>query len=409
MAASPRPSTAPAATSMERRSSSSCGRAAIAAIEEEEEDEASDDGGDPEPLLANASSTLYGLQNTWREERRSELNRLCRDLERSYGLAPSAGLLDEIMTPRPECSNVTESSLGGEPEPEVDSRGPESAEEELDEKADAVCAAAAAQLESIKELRCQVQERLQTPTADAMRLRTVPPAEDGTAGEAAALPASLESPADEDAKRLAALRLDVEHLKVKATEPTEQSLLEVAECEDQIRAQHASVLETKPISELAALDQWIHDMKKFCRDPAGTSKRSASPSRRCGANGVLSNRAMAEIAEARMDSSVQKDHEESCCSPSGGSPTASRLRGSKLQSSGSPSRATKKASSLLSPTASSSGRATVATPLNGRGAASPSQKGNEEKSAVEQQLDDILSEFDEIDRIHSHICKLTRG
>jgi len=413
VAASPRPSTAPAASSVEHWSSTTPVVATLVASPEEDEDDLSDCNEDPEPLLENASTTLYSLQNSWRDERRAELGRLCRDLEASYGLKPAAELLDEILALRPESSDVTESSAAGgmlavdspeaaEPEPEADAgetRSPE--EEELDSEADAICAAAAQQLESVKELRRQLKECRQTPVGDAADSRVLFPAEAATAA------GDMEGAADQAAKRLAALRWEVDKLKVKATEPTEQSLLHIAECQDQIRAEHGDVLQTKPISELTALDDWIQGMKKFCRDTAGTAAGPAQlPRARASPACTPSRQAMAQIAEARATEwAAQQEHEGSCRSPSSGSPTA-HLHAAKPQRRGcSP----KKASSLLSPTASSTGRATVATPLNGRVSVSPSSGAKEEKSAVEQQLDEILHEFDEIDRIHSHVCELVRA
>jgi len=421
--ASPRPATAPAASGLERRSpiifrDRPTTSALCAAIEEDEEDDLSDYGADPEPLLTNASTMLYQLQNTWREERRTELGQLCRELEMAYGLKPSAGLLDEILTPRPQCSDVSESSAaaslpgadpsdtsgaeGTEPEPEAEGSGDPNAEE-TDNSAEAVCRAAAHQLVCIQELRRQL-ERRRASAADAAESRA-PLADDAAVGEVAV--AGLSGDGAEDAQRLAALRREVEELRVKATEPAQESQIHIAKCEDQIRAQHGAVLEITPISELSALDKWIQDMKKFCRDTAGTSQCPSLPSRcaQSSTTGALSKKTMAQIAESRaVDwATQQKDYGNPCVSPSSGSPAA-RLRFAKPQGTGT---SPKRASSLLSPTASSSGRATVATPLNGGRAPTSSSSGpKEDKSAVEQQLDEILSEFDEIDRIHSSICKL---
>merc|ERR1712039_355000 len=249
-------------------------------------------------------------------------------------------------------------------------------------------------------------------------------------GAEAPTPSSPSTAAKEqtDAERLVVLRREIERLKAKQL----QQQLKNQQQNDQSKAGSAaaspvaaSTLQGKAFSggmaspEFQALNKWIQDMKLLTSTGvSGCSTAASSRSNGFQKNSPTTKKDMARIAEARAMAWASEDQRVTSSSPKAPSPKSPTVNAR----SGCPSPLSKsvaqmvdraRPASLSSPTgATSSSRSPVAKDTGNTGGigssrvastTSPSSAADPGRNATELQLDDILHEFDEIDRVYDAI------
>jgi len=372
-----RPSTAPATAGMFPASPSA---AAGAGGEDEEELDDDDVEQDSATVLAEASEVIDELQRGWAEEHRLEVERLWRQLEKDYGLPP--GEIPDVLAlgshGAPEYPGVASSAHVEDDTPFVVSAaeaaaGPEAGSARIPstamldmEQSTRVVDAAAQQLEAVRRLRQALEHR---PSSEAAAVPQSPAAV--RAGE-------------EDSERLGALRREVERLKTRqCSEPAPPT---------SCPGNPAPVAGSAPSTamDFTALNQWIEDVKLISEGVANDCRHPSSPSRlHCSRGTPKSRKAMAQIAEERAIAAMSGTGKGSLPV----SPSTRKGHKPAVQDDGDQ----RPMAAAPAPAAGKPGAAT-----------SPSGGAGREQAAMEQQLDDILGELDEIDRIHAGICKLTQ-
>jgi len=418
----PRPLTAPACAGhapFAALTRSTSGVAPEAVDERESEVEAQEEEAeeeDPRAVLDEASTMLYQLQNGWAEERRQELSRLARQLEEEYGVSAPAEDEQEalwMMDFRNSADGAAPSSPTGGSSKVLEACVADPEDETCE--ADAMVDAAARQLEAVRLrlLRRQEQQRQGTLAIPSSPSRSAAAAGAADRATRAAAPAGGRE-ADADEERMAGLRQELELLRAREREP--QAPLSPAPASDAVDVNGAPVpsvgLGSGHVgSELTALNEWLEDMRLLVgsggsaagslpRSPASASagvgvlRSPVSPSgaRSPAAPLSPSKREMARMAEERAMEWA-----------SGGQARGSsrkRVDGAK----GSLGAVLSPALCGVSPRKSLGSR----PPASPMAVASPPPGGpRREKLAVEVELDAILGELDEIDRIHDGICRLT--
>jgi len=301
---------------------------------------------------------LYHLQNSWPAERRQAIQQLWNELEEVYGTKPPYSVLQSLLT------SGIRNNLGDEAKyssfnPKTRRKGAAQYKEdtEAEESADALVYAAARDLEQARQLR----QRLEAAHKE------------GHEGTAPSNDFATEANT-EDSERLQALRKDLERLK-QAEAVLEQPAPDTKIETDDVRYWNLDA----GMAEPEELHRWMQGMQLL----SAVNTPSCSPSSRRTCSGdakkaPLSKKEMANIAEARA-----------------------------MEWAGSP---THKSPSLkvASPQRKALQRVCTDTPVHGTadGTTSAVDQSSSD-SAMLKQLDDILGELDEIDRIHDSICKFT--
>lgn len=425
---------------------------AVVVEREEEEDAFSEADGDPANLLTDASTMLYQLQNTWSGERRAELERLKHQLQESYGFAVPNEMLEALLNSRIAGDAAARGDImpGG---PEA-AAGPEAAvpagtETEIEAEAEAVVECAIRELAAARELRQALEERQRVRCANL------------AGSEAEALVAEVRQPVavgdlerplaqdKADAERLAVLRREVERLKAKQQQQQQQqcSDLESSNLEAGSPSSRGSApphLHRRTVaSNFEALDKWMEDMKLLASS-AGCGRAVASKVSSPKNGSPPSRKAMAQVAEAKaLEWAAEHGRSGSFrSSPSGISPTGSpsgispkgyvlpskKTMAQVLETGGasagsSPSGAGSSRGfaakvpeghvTIRSPTGMSSRAGTSGIALATSVSPSSTRAGAYDaatcKASTEMQLDEILQEFDEIDRVYDGICRLSHG
>eukprot|EP00927_Polykrikos_kofoidii_P036069 TRINITY_DN30498_c0_g1_i1.p1 TRINITY_DN30498_c0_g1~~TRINITY_DN30498_c0_g1_i1.p1 ORF type:complete len:561 (+),score=123.38 TRINITY_DN30498_c0_g1_i1:127-1809(+) len=465
--------------------------APVATIQDEQEEEDHDEfDANPSEMISQASMLLYQLQNTWLEERRSEVGALWQSMEEKYGMT----------LPREQAESLFTSFRGGG-DVEVEGDGSLStadqsttaassaaafASDGADEfvessaaataQADITIESAAGDLERVRALRQLVEDRI---SSSACGVPTVSSAFGSTSGATswASKPqkstARAGSMATNDAQRLAQLHKELAQLRtlahrspspeLGATEDSfGQSAVPASFANSPFAAPHegvgtptcadssksvgaitcsrsagrptpAELCQPAPHQDefekkLAALSQWVEDVREIadgpCTDGGGAAGEGAwrqppTPLRRGNAaahksSPQLSKREMARIAEERaMGCSGVTDgsglesgfaNTGSCWrrakkspvrTPQAGSSTGKKGGIGAMVFSSSGGALTGGARTQVSPT---SAAADKKEPLL------PEETATDTRSAMERELDAILAECDEIDRIHDGIC-----
>lgn len=380
------------------------------AAEDPDHAEEEDDEDDPDSVLAKASTMLYQLQNTWVEDRRAEIDTLWKQLEWQYGVDVSReGDEYASIFASGSGAEVTEASDSAAPGAEPPAMQDDEAAREADQNLDA----ARAQLQSARSLRSRIEKAL---TEDS-----------GVERESD--PACLE--VVEDDNKLTYLRREVERLQEAlqrpppAVEDTGHSGASGTE---------GAMVSSELTGSLSALSRWVEDMERISSTSAGhwsTSAaeqavgRSLSPPRsnnqrretsstqrqlptplrssRTGfGSSPTSKRELARIAEERAmewaASGKPSPLKASCKSPSGANGSPQTTKGGLLRPT-----ATIIAAVSAEATQTLSPKAVDAVGMRSE-PSFPSAK--KEPDDMARQLDEILSEFDEIDRIYeSSLCK----
>jgi hypothetical protein len=140
-----------------------------------------------EETLARASAVLHQLQHTWVEERKQAIDDLWQQLEQEYGVTPSRELLDSLDGNGGCRETAGESTTS----PSVSERAPDGALELAAADAASAAAEAAAdqitknaskQLESVKALRCRLEAaRISDNSPVGAPLDTLPTSRPATA------------------------------------------------------------------------------------------------------------------------------------------------------------------------------------------------------------------------------------
>jgi hypothetical protein len=355
-------------------------------------------------VLEEASSVLHGLQTGWQEERQDEISRLWSQCEAEYGFVLSR---DVPGTPALGSLRATagygasgmfgslSSSSGAYPTPcEVPTAT--AVESHAEVEADAVTEAARKDLEATRELRRSIEMKLANKS-------------DGEASELKALKQRAAGEAKIEGRRLSDLRMDVERLRSKAAQ------MSTADAVATPAATAALEVSEQMAPENGALDDWMEDLRSLCRE-AGEDIRTphlasreqsravASPMRIRTATGVRSpNSVLSPPHSPSKKDMVQLAEQRAIEWAAGQHSARDRVSSSPRLKSGqsSPSRSPKK-----SPLANRGGL--LGAPLiSGTSELSPAAR--EPASAAERQLDDILAELDEIDRIHDDVCMLAHS
>lgn len=330
-------------------------------IDEESVEDDDEEHQDPSTVCDSASTMIYQLQNCWTGERKEELDALWQHLEAEYQMKLDMGqdalatVLEDFDAPSGEGSN------------EVD--GAKADDIDVD---DVAVDESARQLTASREKRRQIEAQLSSTKGQLSHLLVGadrPPLE--------TLP--------EDDYRLTSLRRDLEQLKLKAEANAVAATPAAADPAEPAPAVQLSSVCTgvglSSVAEFGALGKWMEELQLLNHEPPQASARNSSPSRKAAG---LSKQAMAQIAESRalQWSATQGGKESSptlaCCVGRG----PEQLRGESLGDAGYPG-------GKLD--ASMHGK--VSTPSSATDLAS--------------QLDAILAEFDDIDRIHADLCQLT--
>lgn len=294
---------------------------------------------------------IYGLQNSWREERHAAVSQLWRQLEREYGEAPS------------EVPSALLAGGGDDGEPAADDseasadadallRGAAEEAAERTAESEAAIEAAARDLEEARALRRRMEEDQQ---ARRERASGRPLSLQGSFRAGCRVGARSQQEEEEEDRRLCALRLEIERMRAnldaqeaEAAVPPTTSAATGAEEAPYPEAFSASAPAVDAAHDLGALGRWVEDLRFLS---AGVES---------GEDGTFAL-ATGHVAETEPES----------LSTLGEGMSGLRLAGRHP----------------VSP-----GRSTECQPT---------------RSAVEAQLDDILAEFDEIDRIHAGVCRLT--
>lgn len=382
---------------------------ALSTSVDDAESEVEEDAG---TLLQEASSMLQQLQNGWDEERRSEIDQLWRECEADYGMnlsreAPGAPTLGSL---RARAGYGAAGLLGGvrsgaaAEEPSVDATAsaavpPESPEEI---EADMTAEAAKRDLEKARELRRRIEAKLAASPGEAL--------EATAAANALKQRAAQEDKAD--ARRLARLRTEVERLRAQAQ--TTANVASTGSGSEVTSSGEATAVPTSTAAaamaavdlngpELLALDEWMEDLRVLRSDMSAVDseggqrqmKAVASPMRVRNPTGLRSPRsARLSPPSSPSKKDMARVAEQRAMEWAAGQPSPPRAGQPK---SGQPSpRRTPK-----TPMLSTRGELLA----SGYPEAGPGSLNS--TSAVERQLDDILNELDEIDRIHDDVCMLS--
>lgn len=331
-------------------------------------------GRDPAELLAAASGLVKLLQHDWAEERRQEVEQLWHQLEADYGFelprdAPGTPLVGSLRGSigaerdlgKLSSSEGIDASAVGCHGPELANEVPHGAEMEA---ADAMVAAAARDLQAAQVLRRRLEAELEASPSSA---------------EEEARPCRREDPtAKADAARLASLRREVELLRAQAAAEPEAARWKSQQALGTAVAAAAAASTKAP--ELQALEQWMEG----CRLLGSLAQGD------CTSNPLRRLREVASPARARTSGSS-----DATSSPSPGRSPAKQQPQQQEQHADLEVAVAQDATAVPPSTA---GGKIAESAANGD-ACRP-------MSAVEQQLDEILGELDEIDRIHDDVCTL---
>eukprot|EP00929_Paragymnodinium_shiwhaense_P002391 TRINITY_DN102619_c0_g1_i1.p1 TRINITY_DN102619_c0_g1~~TRINITY_DN102619_c0_g1_i1.p1 ORF type:complete len:478 (-),score=101.65 TRINITY_DN102619_c0_g1_i1:58-1491(-) len=388
-------------------------------------EEEEDDNLDEEGLLAKASTMIYQLQHkSWLEDRRSEVEGLWKQLEERYGVKVSgetahtlqmldAELQAELQGGGAAISGAACSSAGQAEPADSSVPSPDDDAEEL-EAAGSVLDASAEQLEAMRRLRSAVEARLQQhpPSLE-------PGSTCGGGYPEAASPARRPSTADE--RRLESLRADVERLREASSNSESVSTTLPDDSPGDLLPVVAPSVAGEGDSLLPALEQWVEDMRWLTMagalpgDGSTVVGKAAQPPvrdaptplrRGPGSCSPLSKKELARVAEERaMDWAAAKA--SSCGSPTKAafpkSPNAAAttpVMGKRGLASPLSSRKLQNGSPLLTSLVVSAGGSPKGATADKHGE-SPARP----QTAMEAQLDDILKECDEIDRIHEGLLR----
>jgi hypothetical protein len=353
-------------------------------------------------LLSEVGTVLHDLQSRWAEERESEIQRLWHQMEAEYELSlprcdpgtpalgslraragtGAAGFLSGTTRDRQE-EGISTGDCGASPD-----------EFSAEVEADVVTEAARRDLESAQELRRSVEARLASSSAEAVSETNVPAPDIG---------------AEDDVARLTQLRQSVERLRARAEEfPALSRPLVGAEGSGSDTAEVPPMSTVATLGEMieladppfSALDDWIEDLRMFnsgvWKNHSTQPRAVASPQRNRNPNSLRqpaslrsppaspSKKEMARVAEEKA--MVWNSGQRNGLTP--------RLKAEQPSPCRTPKTTLQAARGGLLP----------------RGPSSPSahdQAHAQPISTVESQLDDILKDLDEIDRIHDDVCMLS--
>mmetsp|Transcript_56005 Transcript_56005/g.133439 ORF Transcript_56005/g.133439 Transcript_56005/m.133439 type:complete len:496 (-) Transcript_56005:39-1526(-) len=368
-----------------------------------------EDEEDVPAMLERASTVLHQLKHAWREEREADLDQYWRGMEEFFGQrldrSPASRLIGEAAVAADDSIEDCDS----QDEAEVIRKELQEAEE----FADAAEKLVLEQVEATRALREELERKLQHAV---------------TLESATALGTSTASAAIEEDLRLQSLRQEVQDLHVRFERGPFAE--ELSDDDAPLASAVAIDIEGPAPPELSALHRWMEEMQSFSMSIAGTTSPARSPAAAgpkhasartaegCGSSSSTPTKAkspskemMVRMAEARAlewaasrtRASPKGSHMEGrygapCSSPAGSS--TGLTAGRQLQSP-SAAKPPQKSSLLLNDEAAGSGaRSAQQSPLG-----SPQKS---QSHAIEEQLDDILRELDEIDRIHDDLHQLTR-
>lgn len=354
-------------------------------------------------LVQEASSMLHQLQSGWHEERQSEIDQLWSQCEAEYGFvlprdAPGTPALGSLRARAGYGAAGLLGSLGNGTliEPCIEAN-PVNSPTEAEVEADLATEAAQRDLEAARERRKRIEAMLATKSEQASVLKQ-----------------RVTTETEADARRLESLRMEVERLRAKAdtlsstdaspsrsNEDADEEAVPIAPPTPAAAAAIRSVDLARP--ELEALDEWMEDIRVLSSEGAlrrdqGRVKAVASPMRVRNASAASSRsprsgpstpsspskKEMARLAEQRALEWA-----------SGQSPRPTPGQATPSRSPKSPSRSAR--GGLLG--GGSNLPTTPEQPL----------ASTDGPSAVERELDDILKELDEIDRIHDDVCMLAHS
>jgi len=353
----------------------------------------------PAHLLDEASTLVQHLQQNWACERRTEIDQLWHQLEAEYELvlpkeAPDTPAVGRLHPKQLESCLIDAPS---EEDVEISCAVHSTADVTADEaEADKAVHEARRDLEATRKLRQRLEASLAASSSSVVNCEAFGPQAAAQDVEAAA-----------DNARLDGLRREVERLR---SQSASLAFAAPPSPTGAAAAARAAVEAAADGPGLTALDAFVDEMRMFSHrhetssshgransmaKGKGALRAVASPQRvrnggprspSSGSPGSPSKKEMARLAEERAMEWVASGRQ------SLGSPIMKKGKGSPKNS------APPLATSLLSTRSSFSGEA-VSTRLDTLG--SPS-------TALERQLDDILLELDEIDRIHEDVCMLAK-
>lgn len=390
-------------------------------------------------LLQEASSVVQQLQSGWYEERQGEIDELWSQCEAEYGFslsreAPGAPALGSL---RANAGYGAVGLLSGYPESCATASSSAadvffpSGELPAEVEADATAEAARQDLEATRELRRSIE---------AKRAANCLEANIKAKGKVLTQRAALQTQAD--SRRLDTLRMEVE--KLRARDSTANAA--PSDLGDAASSSSEAPLPPTPTASAAmtasalvapswvgALDDWMEDLRvlgigagddfgsreqRRGQGAASPARAVASPMRVRTANGARPSSTLLSPTKSPSKKEMARLAEQQALEWSAaGSPKGSSIghcRGSlsPRSSSGqhSPNRRSPKAGSPKTALMTIGGLVRDGLPSGGGSPVmipeSCSSPTKEPASAVERQLDDILKELDEIDRIHDDVCML---
>jgi len=353
------------------------------------------------------------------QERQSEINQLWSQCEAEYGFAlsqnvPGTPALGSLRARGGSCTGLFSSAE--EPHLEEAVVDHEVCVSVAEVEADTATEAARRDLKAVQERRRLIEERLAGAPLEAQR---------ATASHAVARRAACEADAEADSPRLASLRMEVEKLRAQASasscgDLTSSRLGGGVRIGDEADA--TVPLPPTPTATAAsracdlvapklnanALDLWMEDLRVLghgtCQDIRATRcvgpgqervQAVASPMRVRNATGSRSPQTLPSPIHSPSKQEMARVAEQRALDWAAGLSPRSK---SGQQS---PSRRTPK-ESLLSARGGLLGDTSFRPPE-----LTPVAK--ESASAVERQIDDILNQLDEIDRIHDDVCMLAHS
>lgn len=358
-------------------------------------------------LLLEAGSFLQQLQTGWQEERQDEISRLWRQCEAEYGFelsrdapgTPALGSLrarggygaSGLLGAAPDCRGSPLAATRGADAAHSSASGPSHHIEEDEIRADETAKAAQNDLLAIRQLRQSIEDKLHKQPKDWIESSS---AAVQRQRQLAFVDAQCKS------QRLVSLREEVERLREKATAMCDESVA--------VPPAAAAALAASEVTapDLDALDDWMQDLRRLCKE----AKQDG-----CTSSSCLKERAARAVASPMRSRN----------SPGMGSPNhvrSPRSLPTQQEMARVAEQRAMEASSTKSPRAKeglgSPNRTPKAIVLANRGglcgagyestqAHVDSPNTRAPASAVERQLDDILKELDEIDRIHDDVCMLS--
>jgi len=367
-------------------------------------------------LLREAASVLQQLQTGWAQERQSEINQLWSQCEAEYGFAlsqnvPGTPALGSLRARGGSGAGLFSAGAAEEPNVEDPLVNREVCVSLAEVEADTATEAARIDLKAVQERRRLIEERL----AGA-------PLQAASASQALAQRAACQAGAEADSPRLASLRMEVEKLRAQASAHSHASLSSPRPGDARSEADATVPLPPTPTATAAsraadlvapelnanALDVWMEDLRvlgnEACQDvrtPRCVGPRQervqavASPMRVRNATGSRSPQTLPSPNSSPSKQEMVRVAERRALD------WASGLTPRSKSGQQSPSRRTPK-ESLLSARGGLLG-GTPPRPLE------LTLASKESASAVERQIDDILNELDEIDRIHDDVCMLAHS